>query len=85
MIESLFGDGTCSWVMIVNGRNKYVTEGLRKPKTTTSITLENVQGPKKTSMPTISFPTVTLPYHLREWIDVEPGKYDKSCFEVAKR
>ena len=26
MIESSFGDGTCSWVMIVNGRNKYVTE-----------------------------------------------------------
>ena len=26
MIESLFGDGTCSWVMIVKGTNKYVTE-----------------------------------------------------------
>ena len=36
-------------------------------------------------MPTTSSPTVTLPYNLREWIDVEPGKYDKSCFEVAKR
>ena len=26
MIQSLIGDGTCSWVMIVNGINKYVTE-----------------------------------------------------------
>ena len=26
MIQSLLGDGTCSWVMIVNGTNKYVTE-----------------------------------------------------------
>ena len=26
MIESLFGDGTSSWVVIVNGTNKYVTE-----------------------------------------------------------
>ena len=26
MIESLFGDGTCSWIMIVNGINKYETE-----------------------------------------------------------
>ena len=26
MIESLFGDGTCSWVMIVKGINKYVTK-----------------------------------------------------------
>ena len=44
MINSLFGDGTCSWVMIVNEMNKYVTEIQRRPKTTTSITLENVQG-----------------------------------------
>ena len=26
MINSSFGDGTCSWVMVVNGINKYVTE-----------------------------------------------------------
>ena len=26
MINSFFGDGTCSWVMIVNGTNKHVTE-----------------------------------------------------------
>ena len=26
MIESFFGDGTCSWVMMVNGINKHVTE-----------------------------------------------------------
>ena len=26
MINCLFGDGTRSWVRIVNGRNKYVTE-----------------------------------------------------------
>ena len=25
-IESLFGDESCSWIMIVNGINKYVTE-----------------------------------------------------------
>ena len=29
--------------------------------------------------------TATLPYHLRDWIDVEPGQYDKSCFEVSRR
>ena len=40
--------------------------------------------PKQTLMPTTS-PTVTLPYHLREWVDVEPGKYDESCFRVSKK
>ena len=27
----------------------------------------------------------SLPNHLREWIDVEPRKYDESCFEVLKK
>ena len=41
--------------------------------------------PKHTSTPTNSSPTVTLAYHQRNWIDVEPGQYDKSCFEVTKK
>ena len=41
--------------------------------------------PKQTSMPMSSSPTVTIPYHLREWIDVEPGEYAQSCFDVSKR
>ena len=41
--------------------------------------------PKQTSMPTTSSSTVTLPYHQRDWIDFEPGQYDKSCFEVSKK
>ena len=40
---------------------------------------------KQTSIPTTSSPTVTLPDHLREWIDVEPAQYDKSCFEVSEK
>ena len=32
MIESIFGDGTCSWVMIVNGINKYVTQMTEEPQ-----------------------------------------------------
>ena len=26
MIQSFLGDGTCSWVVMVNGINKYVAE-----------------------------------------------------------
>ena len=36
-------------------------------------------------MTTTSSSTITLPYHLRVWIDVEPGPYDKGCFEVSKK
>ena len=41
--------------------------------------------PNQTSMPTTSSPTDTLPYDQRDCIDVEPGPYDKSCFEVSKK
>ena len=81
MINSLFGDGTRSWVMIVNGINKYVTP----------MTLESTgrsvapARPKQTPRPTSSSSTTTLHYHGRVWIDVEPGLYDKSCFEVSKK
>ena len=90
MINPLFGDGTRSWVMIVNGINKYVNDGGNQENHIDDIGHSTGKPvaearPKQTSMPTTSSPTVTLPYHLREWIDVEPGKYDKSCFEVSKK
>ena len=90
--NSLFGDGTRSWVMIVNGINKYVTEMSEETQENHIDDIGDSTGkpiararPNQTSMPMCSSPTVTLPYHLREWIDVEPGKCDESCFEVSKK
>ena len=80
MINSLFDDGTRSWVLIVNG-NKYVTEMSEE----THRQPVGKARPKQTSMPMSSSPTVTLPHHLREWILIEPEKYDESCFEVSKK
>ena len=42
--------------------------------------------PKQAPSPTFIFSNghVTIS-PLREWIDVEPGPYDKSCFEVSKK
>ena len=41
--------------------------------------------PKQTSMPMPSFSTVTIPLRMRKWIDVEPGEFDQSSFEVSKK
>ena len=68
----------------MNGIDKYATEMSEEPQ-------ENHIGaigdstwkpvatarPEQTSMPTTSSPRVTLPYHQCDWIDVEPGMYDK--------
>ena len=41
--------------------------------------------PKRTSMPTSSSSTVTLPYHQRDWIDVEPGSAPQELFWSVKK
>ena len=85
MIQSLFGDGTCSWVMIVNIINTYVTEMTEETFQDDHIDyigestgkLVAKARPKETSIPTTSSSTSTLPCHQREWIDVEPEPFDK--------
>ena len=40
--------------------------------------------PKQTPSSMFSSTTIQVPYHQRKWIDVEPGRFDKSCPEVSK-
>ena len=90
MINSSFDDGICSWMIIMN--EKYVTE------ISTEIQEKHIDDvgdstgkptakvrPKQTSSPSSFSPTITLPYHQRQCIDVESGKYDESCLEVSKK
>ena len=76
MTESFFRDRTVSWVRIVNGINKYVTE------TSEEISVGNVENwgtgklvakarPRQT--PTLTLSLVSIPYRERKWIDIEPG------------
>ena len=92
MINSLFGDGTRSWVMMVNGINKFVTEMSDETQENRTDDIGDSTWrffakarPKQTPRPTSSSPTITLPYHQRKWIDAEPGKFDKSVFEVSQQ
>ena len=87
MIESQFGDRTCSWVRIVNRINKYVTETVEETHFE-NIGERSTRKPvakarhQQTSNSTLSL--VSIPYHERKWIDVEPGTFDRSCLEVPK-
>ena len=77
MIESLFKDQTVSWVRIVNGINKYVTE------TSEEIPIENVQlfirtrrlfakaKPRPKSVVNLS--SNYVPITERIWIDIDPA------------
>ena len=40
--------------------------------------------PKQTPSSMLPSTTIPVPYHERKWMDVEPGRFDKSCLEVSK-
>ena len=91
-INSLFGDGSHSWVMKRNGLNKYVTEMSKEMQEHRKDEIGASAGrlaakarTKQTPLPMSSFPRVTMPFRVREWIDVEPGEYDENSFEVSKK
>ena len=87
MINSLFGNGTCSWVRTVNGFNKYVTEMSEEThiksiggKSTGKLVAK--ARPQQTSNSTLC--PVSVPSMNRKWIDVEPRTFDQNCLEVSK-
>ena len=71
----------CSWVRIVNGINKYVTE-------ITSVENRGAGKPVAKAEPrprlTLPLSLVSIRYRERKWIDVEPGIFSEGCFEVSK-
>ena len=97
MIESSFGDKTVSWVRIMSGINKYVTE------TAETIPIESIgnscarkpaAGPKAKPSSHVtreindedkqeSDGRMSIAYHERQWIDNEPAEFSQGCLEVS--
>ena len=86
LIESLFRDGTASWVRIVNGINKYVTE------TTETISLENaehraagrlVAKARPRLKPAVTLSSISVPLRERKRTDVIPERFRQDCFVVS--
>ena len=84
MIESLFRDRTVSWVRIVNGINKYVTETSEEipiASVANRGTGKPVAKAKPRPKPTLTLSLVSIPWSEQKWIDVEPRKFSQGCFE----
>ena len=89
MIESLIRDKTVSWDRILNGINKYVTETSGKEEILVASvgdksTAKLVPKARLRRTPTFTLSLVSVPYHERKWIDIEPGKFSQGWFEVSK-
>ena len=87
MFESLFRVRTVSWVRVVNGINKYVTE------TSEEIPVESIElvragklvakaEPRPKHAVTLS--PVSTTDRKRIWIDINPASFNEGCFAVSK-
>ena len=86
MTESLFRDRTVSWVRVVIGINKYVTE------TSEEIPFESIDHVRTLKPAAKAKPRLTpaakivscfCSYSRRKWIDTNPALYSQGCFEVS--
>ena len=77
MVESLFRDRTVSWVRIVNGINKYVTEASEE------FLVASVEN-RGTSRRLNHDQSRLLRCLLCLFLVVNPGKFSQGCFEVSK-
>ena len=86
LIESLFRDGTPSWVRIVNGIHKYVTQ------TSETISLEKEAEHRVTretcckSKPSTKACCDTVSHFYssswKKWMDINPERFREECFAV---
>ena len=79
-VPSLFQDNSASWVRIVNGVDKYVTESMLT-KDEEDIALEKpIAEARPRQKPTVTLTSVSIPVLERKWIDIETQRsHDQKC------
>ena len=84
-VPSLFQDNTASWVRIVNGVDKYVTESMLTAKEEDLASGNPMAKARPRQNPTGTWTSVSIPVLERKWIDIETQRSnDHKCFEVSK-
>ena len=82
---SLFEDNTVSWVRIVNGVDKYVTESMRTKEEEDIASVKPIAQVRPRQKPTVTLTSVSIPFLERKWIDIETKRsHDHKCYEVSK-
>ena len=88
MIQSLFKYRTVSWVRIVNGINKYVTETPEENSIESfqlDISTERlVAKAKPRRKPVVNLSSNTVPIIESTWIDVNPKPFNQGCLAVSQ-
>ena len=84
-VPSLFQDNTVSWVRIVNGVDRYVTESMPTAKEENTAPGTPIAKAKPRQKPTVTLSSISIPVLERIWIDIETQRSnDHKCIEVSK-
>ena len=84
-IPSLFQDNTVSWVRIVNGVEKYVTESMLTTKEEDMASRKPIAKERPWQKPTVTLTSVSILVLERKWIDIETQRsHDHKCYEVSE-
>ena len=84
-IPSLFEDNTASWVRIVNGVDKYVSESMLTKKEDDIASGKPIAKARPRQKPTVTLISVSILVLERKWIDIETQRsHDHKSYEVSK-
>ena len=83
--ESLFRDRTASWVRIVSGIYKYVTEAVQPKEEEHRASGRLVAKARPPLKPAVTPSSVSIPVRDRKWIVIETQRsHDQKCYQVSK-
>ena len=84
-VKSLFQDRTASWVRIVNGVDKYVTESMLTKEAEDIASGKPIAKARPRQKPTVTLTSFSIPVRERNLVDIETQRsLDHECYEVSK-
>ena len=83
LVGSLFQDHAASWVRIVSGIDKYVTDSMQTKEEEHGASGRPVA--KARLKPAVTLSSVSIPVRDRKWIDIETRRsHDQECCQVSE-
>ena len=84
-VPSLFPENTVSWVRIVNGVDRFVTESMPTAKEEDTTSVKPIAEARPRQKPTVTLTSISIPVLESVWIDIETQRSnDPKCYEVSK-
>ena len=84
-VPSLFQDDTVSWVRIVSGFDKYVTESMLTKKEEDIASVKPIGKARPRQMPTVTLTSISIPVLERIWFDIETQRSnDQKVFRSVR-